>query len=66
MGFIEQHPFCYLLPRELGEDGKKEERWLTQAPEDPLEKDEEPFEPESCVDFSCKNPPLDLEPLRNK
>ena len=66
MVFIEQHRFWYLLLTEYSEGGEKKERWLTQAPEDPLEEDEEPLESESRVVISRKNPHLNLESLRNK
>jgi hypothetical protein len=44
------------LPAEHAVDGEKEERWLPQAFEEPLEEDEEPFEPESRVVLSPEKP----------
>jgi hypothetical protein len=62
--FIAQHPIWHLLLTEHSEDGEKEERWLTQAPEDPLEEDEEPLEPESRVVFHARIPTSTLNPQK--
>jgi len=60
MGVVEQFLFdCFLVAEHL-HNGEKEERWVSQAFEDSLEEDEEPFEPESRVVFSSEKSPFDL------
>lgn len=52
MGVDEQLLLDRFLVAEHHQDREKEERWLPQASEDPLDEDEEPFEPESRVVLS--------------
>ena len=66
MGVDEQFLLDRFLVAEHYQDREKEERWLPQAPEDPLDENEEPFEPESRIVPSPEEPLSGLRFLNNK